>query len=93
MSRGTLKLRELLRRLKSYGIEVFPATGSSKRGKGSEIILVKPNTPGSRQGPQYSIKNHGMGTEISAQVIDAVLRRFQISKNEFWGLPDKNTLN
>lgn len=93
MARGALKLRELLDRLKPYGVEALPSTGSSKRGKSSEIILVKSNTPGSRQGPQYSIKNHGMGRETDPHVIDPVLRRFGISKAEFWGLPPKNAIN
>lgn len=89
MSRGTLKLRELLDRLKQYGVLALEDSGSSKRGKGSEIILLKPNSPNSRQGPQYPVKNHGTGTEISVPVIDSILRRFGISKADFWGLPDK----
>lgn len=84
MSRGALKLRELLDRLDSYGIVVL-----SSRGKGSEIILLKPIKPDSRQGPTFPIKNHGMGTEIHPQVIDAILRRFDISKTGFWDLPGK----
>ena len=75
-----LKLRELLKRLKRYGIEPM----SQKRGKGSEIILLKPNSPGSKKGPQYPIKNHGSNTEISIPVINAVLRRFDIDKEAFW---------
>lgn len=79
MPKRPLKLRELLKKLKPYGI-----TTLSKRGKGSEIILVKPNSPGSKQGPQYPIKDHGPGTEISIPVINAILRRFDIDPNEFW---------
>jgi hypothetical protein len=79
MSKRPLKLRELLDRLKPYGKKVFPS-----RGKGSEIILLKPNPPGSKQGPQYPIKNHGMGTEISMPVIKALLRRFGINERDFW---------
>jgi hypothetical protein len=52
------------------------------RGKGSEIILVKPESPKSVKGPQYPIKNHGAGTEISIPVIKALLRRFNIT--DFW---------
>ncbi len=80
MSKSPLKLRVLLKRLKSYGI----VTLSSKRGKGSEIILLKPTSQNELKGPQYPIKNHGMNTEISWQVIDAILRRFNIDKKEFW---------
>lgn len=53
-----------------------------KRGKGSERILLKPNKPGSKQGPQYPIKDHGKDTEISIPVINAILRRFMIK--DFW---------
>jgi hypothetical protein len=80
MPKGPLKLRELLKRLKPYGVKSFP----SKRGKGSEIILVKPDAPGSRKGPQFPIKDHGLGTEIVIPVIDAILRRFGINKKNFW---------
>lgn len=81
MSKYPLKLRELLSRLKQeYGI-----ISLSKRGKGSERILVKPQEPSSRKGPQYPIKNHGAGTEISIPVIKAILRRFEINEKEFWG--------
>jgi len=55
-----------------------------KRGKGSEIILLKPTSPESKKGPQYPVKNHGRSTEISKPVIRAILRRFKIDENEFW---------
>jgi len=80
MPKCSLKLRELLKKLKSYGI----ATLSRKRGKGSEIILIRPNAPGSKQGPQFPVKDHGPGTEISIPVITAILRRFSIDDKEFW---------
>lgn len=78
-----LKLRELLNRLKKYGIINLPGN----RGKGSEIILLKPNSndpdsPQYKKGPQYPVKNHGMGNEISAPVINAICRRFGIT--DFW---------
>ena len=78
MSKSPLKLRELLKKLKPYGI--IPL--SSNRGKGSEIILLKPNSLGSKKGLQYPVKNHGAGTEISIPVISAILRRFGIT--DFW---------
>jgi hypothetical protein len=80
MPKCPLKLRELLKKLKSYRI----TTLSRERGKGSEIILIKPDAPGSKQGPQYPIKNHGPNTEISIPVINAILRRFGIDAKEFW---------
>jgi hypothetical protein len=80
MSKGSLKLRELLERLKAYGITIY----DNDRGKGSETILFRPSAPGSSKGPQFTIKNHGMGTEITVPVINAALRRFSIDPNEFW---------
>jgi len=76
--KSPLKLRELLKKLKPYGI----VTLSNKRGKGSEIILLLPDSPGSKKGLQYPLKNHGQGTEISIPVINGILRRFQIT--DFW---------
>jgi hypothetical protein len=81
MSKGSLKLRELLERLEAYGITIH----DSQRGKGSETILVRPSEPGSRKGPQFTIKNHGMGIEITIPVINAALRRFGIEPKSFWG--------
>lgn len=80
MSKGSLKLRELLQRLKPHGI----VTLSKERGKGSERILLKPNVQGSKKGPQFPIKDHGPGTEIYVPVIIAILRRFDIDDKEFW---------
>jgi len=73
-----LKLNKLIKRLKPYGVKVM----SKSRGKGSERILLKPIEPGSKQGPQYPIKDHGKNTEIPVPVINAILRRFKI--NDFW---------
>lgn len=84
MPKRPFKLRELLQRLQPYGIEVLDRKRKGKRGKGSELILLKPDAAGSRKGPQYPVKNHGSGTEISVPVLNAILRRFQIDKKEFW---------
>jgi len=78
LAKGPLKVRELLKRLKPYGIVLM----SKKRGKGSERILLQPVEPGSSKGPQYPIKDHGKDTEIKLPVINAILRRFGI--NDFW---------
>jgi hypothetical protein len=77
MPKAPQKLKELLRRLAKYGVIVM-----SKRGKGSEIVLLLPDAKNSTKGPQYPIKNHGTGTEIPIPVINAILRRFNI--NDFW---------
>lgn len=73
------KLREVLVKLKPFGI-----VSLKKRGKGSERILLRPNEPNSKKGPQYPIKDHGPGTEITVPVINAILRRFNIDEEEFW---------
>jgi hypothetical protein len=67
-----------MKRLKPYGIYVM-----AKRGKGSELVLLKPNEPGSKKGSQYPIKHHGDNTEYSVPVIDAILRRFNVD-DKFW---------
>jgi len=53
-----------------------------KRGKGSELILLKPIKNESKKGPQYPIKSHGMGDEVSIPVINAIIRLFGIK--DFW---------
>ncbi len=78
MTKCPLKIRELIKRLRPYGVKVL----SKKRGKGSERILLLPNKLRSRKGPQYPIKDHGRDTELSIPVINAILRRFKI--NDFW---------
>jgi len=79
MPKKPLKFRELLDKLKPYNVVCI-----SKRGKSSEIILLKPESPGSKRGLQYPVKHHGDGTELSIPVIKAVLRRFGINPEEFW---------
>lgn len=80
-SRKPLGVRELLKRLREFGVNSIP-----RRGKGSETILVRPDKPGSLKGPQYVIKDHGPGTEIDVPVINAILRQFGIDEAEFWSL-------
>jgi len=77
--RGPLKYRELIARLKPFGVIVLEG-----RGKGSERILLKPLAEGFGKGPQFPIKHHGDSTEIYLPVIQAVLRRFDIDPDEFW---------
>jgi len=76
-----LKHRELLSRLKNFGI-----IETKDRGKGSErILILKAGLSGGRYtGPQIPIKCHGEGTEHSVRVIDAVLRRFALDPKKFW---------
>jgi hypothetical protein len=79
MSKGALKLGDLLDRLEEYGV-----ISLVKRGKGSEMILLKPTTLGSMRGATYPIRNHGLGKDVPVPVINAALRRFEIDKKEFW---------
>jgi len=79
-SKRPLPLKDLLKKLKPYGIIVM----ARKRGKGSELILLKPVSEGSKQGLQFPIKNHGKSTEIYIPVITALLRRFGIDPYDFW---------
>jgi hypothetical protein len=81
MSKHPFPLRKLVSELREYGIVPL-----SKRGKGSEIILLKPESPGSKKGPMFPVKNHGPSTEISIPVVDAILRRFGIDAKNFWGV-------
>lgn len=79
MSKHPFQIRKLVKKLKDYGVVAL-----TKRGKGSEVILLKPEIPGSKKGPSIPIKNHGPGTEISVPVVEAILRRFEIDEKEFW---------
>jgi hypothetical protein len=80
MPKRPYTIRELLKKLKPYGVVAM----ERKRGKGSELVLLKPNKPRSKQGPQIPIKNHGPSTEIYFQTILAILRRFNIDPKDFW---------
>lgn len=80
MPKSPLPLNKLIKKLKKFGVIPMP----SNRGKGSEIILLKPEKERSMKGLQYPIKNHGKNTEIHIPVILAVLRRFNINPDDFW---------
>lgn len=78
----SLKLRELLKRLRDFGVRVHP---NPARGKGSETVLIKPTDPSTpTKGPQFTITNHGSGTELGEGLVLACLRRFAIDKDEFF---------
>ncbi len=80
MPKRPLPLKKFLKKIKKF--DVVPMTRN--RGKGSEIILFKPDSPGSKKGAQYPIKNHGKKTEIYIPVVNAALRRFNINSKDFW---------
>ncbi|MCA1793467.1 MAG: type II toxin-antitoxin system HicA family toxin [Desulfobacteraceae bacterium] len=79
-NRSPLSLKDFIKKLKKFGVIPMART----RGKGSEIILLKPSEKDPKSGPQYPIKNHGKKTEIHVPVIKAALRRFQINEDDFW---------
>jgi len=79
---GRQKLRELLKKLKKFGIVT-----KEGRGKGSERILYLPNSSDPNKGEIFTIKDHGLQTEIFGKTILAVLRRFNVDPDEFWKEP------
>jgi len=72
-----LTYRKLRKSLKKYGV-------IERYGDGSERIFILPTEPNGDKGPQYSVRCHGEGDEISKPVILALLRRFEISPNDFF---------
>ena len=69
MRKKRLKHRELLKKLKNFGI-----TEDKSRGKGSErILFIDRGFKGKIQGPQTPIKYHGENTEYSIKVIDSII--------------------
>ncbi len=79
MSKHPLKYRDLLAKLKPYGIVPM-----KKQGKDSEVVRLKPKSFGSKRGLMITIKHHANSTEIYLPVINAVLRRFGIDEGDFW---------
>lgn len=79
MPKITLKVGELIKRLKPFGVIAL-----KKRGKGSEVVLLLPSAQGSNKGELFTIKNHGKQTDIYVPVINSLLRRFNIDPDAFW---------
>ncbi len=77
----TLKLRELLKRLADYGVVEHP---KPSRGNGSELLVYKPNAPGSLKGPIFPLTNHSKGRDVPEGQLSACLRRFGIDKLDFF---------
>lgn len=73
-----LTYRDLRKRLKKFGVE------ERRHGKGSHLILIRPNVPGGNQGPQYPVAPHGEGDEIKMPIIKSLLRVLNIDPNDFW---------
>ena len=79
MPKKPLRVSELIKRLKPFGVVVL-----ARRGKGSETVLLMPNAPDSKKGELYTLPNHGKKTEVYVSMIDALLRRFGITPDDFW---------
>ena len=74
-----MKYREFVARLKDHGVREYPA-----RGKGSERLLIREAVPGSKKGPQYTIKCHGEGRDVPSGTFRAALRRLGIDPDTFF---------
>ncbi len=79
MPKKPLKVDELLRKLRRFG--VIPLRN---RGKGSELVLLLPESENSKKGPIFTIRDHGKGTQIYIPVINKILQRFDIDPKLFW---------
>ena len=78
----SLKLRELLARLKDFGVIPYP---NPARGKGSELVVYTPTDPNNPlKGPVFTLTNHGMGKTVGVGLVLACLRRFGIDRDEFF---------
>lgn len=72
-----LRCQTLITKLKKFGvIEV--------RQRGSHILLLLPEKPGSDKGPTYPLACHKRTVEVSIHVIEATLRKFGIDEEKFW---------
>ena len=72
-----LKYRELIKRLRPYGI-----IEEKKRGKGSHVLLRR-----SGRGPVYTLPHHNDNADVLEVYIKAICRRFDIRLSEI--LPRK----
>ncbi len=67
--------------MRDFGVIKHP---NPSRGKGSEMVVYKPNEPGSLKGPILTLTNHGQGRKVGTGLVSACLRRFGIDKDEFF---------
>jgi hypothetical protein len=78
MRKSPLRFKDLLKRLRPYGVKV------KKGGKGSETILQRPVSRGSTAGPQFTMKKHGKNPEIDWRVIEALCEDLGIPETAIW---------
>ncbi len=77
MRMSPVRYSDLLKRLKPYGVKV------KEGGKGSEIILHRPD-PESGRRPQHTIKKHGDNPEIDWRIIKALLDSLGLPEKAVW---------
>ena len=77
-----MKIRDFISRLAEFDVTAKPR----KRGKGSETILSSDTRLKDGHPLFHTIKNHGKGTEVYRQVVQAVCRKFGIDEDEFYRL-------
>ena len=78
MPKGSpLRYRDLLSRLKDFGVE------EKRVGSGSRRMLYKANVEGLNVA--YPIHPHSLNDEVNIHIIRTVIRRFKISPDAFWG--------
>jgi len=74
---GPLTYRELMRRLRQFGV-------TERVGGGSRRMLYKDDVEGLKA--CYAIHVHSDNAEVHAHIIRTILRRFKISEDSFWNL-------
>lgn len=74
-NRRPLSYRKLRRAVRPFGVREIP-----DRGKGSERMLGRLDEHG--KGPKWSVKCHGLNTELSVDVIETCLRRLGFTELE-----------
>lgn len=75
--KGPWKYRDLLKRLKQFGVFEDPVT------KATSVRFLGRVVDSNGKGPFYPVGVKGEGVEIEWPVIKAILRRFDIQQNEF----------
>jgi hypothetical protein len=78
MRKRPIRFKDLIKALRPYGVIV------KKGGKGSETILLRPLSKGSKQGPQFTMKKHGKNPEIDWRIIQALLEDLEIPETAVW---------
>lgn len=73
--------KRYIRRLKDFGVIEHPKLA---RGKGSELVVYRPESSNSLKSQIFTLIDHGMGKDVGYGLVNACLRRFDIDKDEFF---------